>query len=294
MRSSIVILARYRNQLEVINNALREVGVTGVIGQRRDDFSSPHFAWLDASLRQAAFPLDQRNLRVFIESFNKLAAIEISVDAVISESETTSKNYIETWNNLIQASAADATYKALASAVLNLSTNTRQYKKFVADSLREFKRMSDDQPENFDIIDDISAWASLSRDIGQSLDGDAELHEFTQELSMRSKEPPLRPNCVMLMTIHGSKGKEFDYVYLVGAIESTLPTYQSMKAGDTSPEMEEERRSCFVAITRTEECLTITWSDKSRGYNRQPSRFLLEMGLVERASAQEEKLVKSE
>ncbi|MDP2630871.1 MAG: ATP-dependent helicase, partial [Candidatus Uhrbacteria bacterium] len=197
VRNSIVILARYRNQLEVINNALREVGVTGVIGQRRDDFSSPHFAWLDASLRQAAFPLDQRNLRVFIESFNKLAAIDISVDAVISESETTSKNYIETWNNLIQASSIDATYKALASAVLNLSTSTRQYKKFVADSLREFKRMSDEQPENFDLIDDVSAWVSLSRDIGQSLDGNAELHEFTQELSMRSKEPPLRPNCVM-------------------------------------------------------------------------------------------------
>jgi DNA helicase-2/ATP-dependent DNA helicase PcrA len=81
------------------------------------------------------------------------------------------------------------------------------------------------------------------------------------------------------MTIHGSKGKEFDHVYLIGLAEDVLPSFQSLKAGSESAEMEEERRNCFVAITRTRECLCLSWADRYRGYSKQPSRFLSEMEL---------------
>jgi DNA helicase-2/ATP-dependent DNA helicase PcrA len=43
--------------------------------------------------------------------------------------------------------------------------------------------------------------------------------------------------------------------------------------------MQEERRNCFVAITRTQESLTLTFSDKVFGWLKQPSRFLAEMGV---------------
>jgi DNA helicase II / ATP-dependent DNA helicase PcrA len=45
--------------------------------------------------------------------------------------------------------------------------------------------------------------------------------------------------------------------------------------------MEEERRNCFVAITRARETLTLTYADTCRGYSKQPSRFLYEMGLLQ-------------
>ncbi len=82
------------------------------------------------------------------------------------------------------------------------------------------------------------------------------------------------------MTIHGAKGKEFDNVYLVGMVEDELPSFQSKKKGDTSPEMEEERRNCFVAITRTINTLTLSYAGKYSGWPKKPSRFLIEMGLL--------------
>jgi DNA helicase-2/ATP-dependent DNA helicase PcrA len=48
----------------------------------------------------------------------------------------------------------------------------------------------------------------------------------------------------------------------------------------TSAEMEEERRNCFVAITRTKECLVLSRAKTYRGWPKEPSRFLIEMELV--------------
>ena len=98
---------------------------------------------------------------------------------------------------------------------------------------------------------------------------------------MRSKESMPGPSVVRLYTIHGSKGKEFDHVYLVGLVEDELPSFQSIKKGDRSPEMEEERRNCFVAVTRTSRSLTLSYAAQYRGWSKSPSRFLFEMGVLQ-------------
>ena len=82
------------------------------------------------------------------------------------------------------------------------------------------------------------------------------------------------------MTIHAAKGKEFDCVYLIGLAEDIMPSYQSRKKGNHSHEMEEERRNCFVAITRTRERLVLSRAMRYRGWNKQLSRFLVEMELA--------------
>jgi DNA helicase-2/ATP-dependent DNA helicase PcrA len=60
-----------------------------------------------------------------------------------------------------------------------------------------------------------------------------------------------------------------------------MPSYHSRQKGDQSPEMEEERRNCFVAITRAKECLILSRAARYRGWRKAPSRFLVEMGLAE-------------
>ena len=55
------------------------------------------------------------------------------------------------------------------------------------------------------------------------------------------------------------------------------------RKGDASPEMEEERRNCFVAITRTMESLILNRADRYRGWVKAPSPFLVEMKLVQPA-----------
>ncbi|WP_292420921.1 3'-5' exonuclease, partial [Methanoregula sp.] len=58
-----------------------------------------------------------------------------------------------------------------------------------------------------------------------------------------------------------------------------FPSYQAVKKGPLSREMEEERRSCFVAITRVQETLCLSYAKKYNGYKKVPSRFIEEMGL---------------
>lgn len=85
---------------------------------------------------------------------------------------------------------------------------------------------------------------------------------------------------VILMTLHSAKGLEFPHVYLAGMEEGLFPSYMSI-SGDDPEELEEERRLCYVGVTRAEEKLTLTCARMrlvrgERQYNSM-SRFIKEM-----------------
>ena len=87
-------------------------------------------------------------------------------------------------------------------------------------------------------------------------------------------------NQVLLMTLHSAKGLEFPYVYLAGMEDGIFPSYMTITADDPT-EIEEERRLCYVGITRAMKELTLTCAQQRmiRGetqYNR-PSRFIREI-----------------
>ena len=98
---------------------------------------------------------------------------------------------------------------------------------------------------------------NLLKEISSSIGADLTLEAFLQELQLHSKESQAAQGGVTLMTIHGAEGMQFEHVYLIGLVEDELPSFQSKKKGDNSPELEEERRNCFVAITRTMKTLTL-------------------------------------
>ena len=85
-------------------------------------------------------------------------------------------------------------------------------------------------------------------------------------------------DAVVMMTIHAAKGLEFPHVFLVGFEEGLFP---GMRAIGDQQEMEEERRLCYVAITRAKEKLTISHARQRMLYGRTssalPSRFLKEI-----------------
>jgi len=64
---------------------------------------------------------------------------------------------------------------------------------------------------------------------------------------------------VNLMTVHASKGMEFDAVFLIGNEEGIFPTQRAKDSGNDSVELEEERRLCYVAMTRARTHLLLTW-----------------------------------
>src|SRR3981189_2844775 len=117
-----------------------------------------------------------------------------------------------------------------------------------------------------------------ARSIRMEKGGDVDLDEFLQGLALRSKEPPAYPDAVNLLTIYASKGLEFDYIRLVGLEESVLPSLQSLQPNALPPELEDERRNCFVAITGTKKTLVLSRAGQYRGLSKQPSRFIAEMG----------------
>jgi len=86
-------------------------------------------------------------------------------------------------------------------------------------------------------------------------------------------------NKIVLMTVHAAKGLEFPYVYIAGMEENLFP---SESKNDTPDELEEERRLFYVALTRAEKAVTVSYAQNRRKWGStettRPSRFLREIG----------------
>ena len=96
---------------------------------------------------------------------------------------------------------------------------------------------------------------------------DASLHGFLEEIALYTdiEQYDADADAVVMMTIHSAKGLEFPHVFLVGAEEGLFPSTRS--AGDDA-ELEEERRLCYVAITRAKKSLTVTHARQRMLYGR--------------------------
>lgn len=113
-------------------------------------------------------------------------------------------------------------------------------------------------------------------------DEKATLSGFLEEVALVADIDSLEEDqdYVVLMTLHSAKGLEFPHVYLAGMEDGLFPSYMTI-TGDDPEELEEERRLCYVGITRAEQKLTLTCARKRmvRGetqYNP-PSRFVREI-----------------
>jgi DNA helicase-2/ATP-dependent DNA helicase PcrA len=112
--------------------------------------------------------------------------------------------------------------------------------------------------------------------------GKKSLEMFLNEINLIEQEQEKNQdgsgNYVNLMTLHSSKGLEFDYVFMIGMEEGLIPHSRSFMEED---EMEEERRLCYVGITRAKQKLFMTFAQRRQtreGYTSQiPSRFLGEI-----------------
>lgn len=110
----------------------------------------------------------------------------------------------------------------------------------------------------------------------------ADTATFLEEMALMSSSDETADDQVTLMTLHAAKGLEFPVVFLVGMEEGILPHTRVFDSGKPD-DIEEERRLCYVGITRAREELFVTCANSRTqfgqiGYNM-PSRFLAEMGL---------------
>ncbi len=108
-----------------------------------------------------------------------------------------------------------------------------------------------------------------------------------------SSEHETLDNAVTLMTMHAAKGLEFKVVFLIGMEEGIMP--HSMSLNEES-ELEEERRLCYVGITRAKERLYITNAKRRMLFGNTnmnpPSRFIAEIdgNLIEKKKKAKQKI----
>jgi DNA helicase-2/ATP-dependent DNA helicase PcrA len=188
---------------------------------------------------------------------------------------------------------AVASLRAFRDLILNLAEAARQDSVSIAigkvlDQSGYLKDLRDEDTEDAnDRIENLMELVSAARDY-ESHDAEASLGGFVDRLSLLSEvdeEQGSKNARVWLMTMHAAKGLEFPLVIIAGMEEGLFPHSRS---SEDEEEVEEERRLCYVGMTRAQSQLIITGAARRRFFGEyqstEPSRFLDEIPaeLVER------------
>lgn len=181
---------------------------------------------------------------------------------------TPQKQLIEL-HQLIMSAQSATKAKTVIQSILDSKLYKQILQILVAQRLKFSKEKEDDVRQQFEDRHALLLKIALEAN---------SIKEFDRKINMVTIN---KEDCygVKLLTVHASKGLEFDSVYVIDLTEGKFPNIKlSAKAGG----IEEERRLFYVAVTRAKEKLTLTYalsSEKSVTPNT-PSRFLLESGLV--------------
>ena len=129
-------------------------------------------------------------------------------------------------------------------------------------------------------LDNLAEFKRLSGEFEREYGEDLSLEEFLQQIALQSGEgTEEEQDTVKLMTIHAAKGLEFPVVFLLGLTEGIFPSAKTIEERKEEG-LEEERRLCYVAITRAEKHLFLMDSEgvSPKGIKKLYSRFLNEVG----------------
>ena len=240
---------------------------------------------LHAILRLVNSKEDKQSLARLCKAFYELEGISIELSPVLSRASADGQDLLHAWlGEVKQRDALEEKTRFLLETGIKPLLTSLNYRDFADKVLRwaEELQSGGQQDENAfnEFEEEREVWKQILSEINKKFEGeDISLYQLLHELDLTSKTPPKPPEAIPCFTIHASKGMEFGHVYLIGMVEDQLPTWAAVKKGDNSLEMQEERRNCFVAITRAQESLTLTFSAEVFGWQKQPSRFLTEMGI---------------
>lgn len=140
-------------------------------------------------------------------------------------------------------------------------------------------------PDGADRVANIDEFLAMLKDEASNKP-DFDLAEFLNELSLLSDQDAVSGDAMNIMSVHASKGLEFEHLFVIGLEEGFFPLL-----GDSN-DIEEERRLAYVAITRAKRTLTLSFA-ASRFYRGKrerldASRFIAEAGLVAKEPPREQ------
>lgn len=290
------ILYRTNGQARAFEEQLRYENIPYVLIGGQQFFDRKEIRDLVAYLRVILNPTDEVNL-LRILNYPKRGIGEGSVDQIIRYS---AEHNISVWEVLGRAEQLTFLNPKTSTAITDFVTLIERFRKHftnplrLQDTLEELmqdlklaeeiyrqekdptvaKRRVENQQE---IIASLNSY--LERTERPSLSGflDA-MSLLDSDVPQQDKESKLATDSVTLMSLHSSKGLEFPVVFLVGMEEGYLPHKKSL---DDGLDIGEERRLCYVGITRAQQRLILTGARQRRKHGkleqREPSRFLAEI-----------------
>jgi DNA helicase-2/ATP-dependent DNA helicase PcrA len=240
--------------LQAIDNPYDAVSFTRIVNRPRRGIGDTSLSRLQAYASGAEMTLWEAMGR----------AEEAGLGAAAIKAVTSFRNAMES----LQATATDSNVADLIEAVLDRSGYLE-----ALEAERTFEARSR--------IENLEELVGVAREYDSAAQ-EPSLSGFLQEISLYSDQDAIRDDAddggqVTLMTLHNAKGLEFRAVFMIGMEEGIFPHSRSIEENT----LEEERRLCYVGMTRAQERLTLTHAMRRNLYGRYdanlPSRFLDEL-----------------
>jgi len=282
-RNSCVVIARNNKLLTSAKDYLKNAGINAEIVKKKQDFETPPMRFFYGLLKLANSPESRSQLNKICSALNDFLNIELSAEEIASKAALENKTLFSCFLSSISQYKELSDVRDLAQTYLYDCMNYKEFIEQVFDSnlFKNLSKEEQDDPEKIltDYGDEKGIWDTQYSRVCRNFDTSLTLHILLQEIDLTPKAITLSHDCVQLHTVHTAKGTEFEHVYIIGLVEDYFPTFQAKKKGDYSKAMEEERRNCFVAITRSSGTLYMSYAKKYFGRDKEPSRFLKEMGI---------------
>ncbi|MFW5887539.1 MAG: ATP-dependent helicase, partial [Bacteriovoracia bacterium] len=289
----IAILYRSNTQVPPIEDALRlgQVPYTIIGGQKF--YEKKEVKDLIAYLSVIFNPSDELSLRRILNIPNRgignktlqkyldLAKEEkISLFASLEktqELDTRRSKCIKSFVDLIRKYQKRFAEYSLAEALSTLIEDLEYYQ-YIEKGYDNPKQITRRKNDVINLIESAERFQSLMENAGLENFLERLLLADSQTNEKEDDDPHVRPNEVTLMTLHSSKGLEFEIVYLFGMEEESLPHKKTINEGG---DISEERRLCYVGITRAKQKLIMTYCKERKIYGkltpRHKSRFIAEL-----------------
>ncbi len=274
--SDCVVLGRTNHLLKCIAQKLQNFGQDAHVHETKGNFDSPALGVMLAAMRLADLRHDRVVLQGICREWHRVTGKVIEPGAVEGEAALVGGDFLRAWANIAgthDVGGDDYLLRMIRENLVDRLDFLKFIEQFIAHSRQSFNGQ-DDQGES--ALEEVQIWEDLHQNILRAHNGILDLHTYLQALNLSSKIPIPTPGSLQCMTVHRSKGLQFKHVYLIGMSQGVFP----FSGARHDPGMiEEERRLCFVAVTRAQLTLTLTWSREYFGVSRMPSQFVQEMGM---------------
>ncbi|MCY4312660.1 MAG: ATP-dependent helicase [Gammaproteobacteria bacterium] len=277
-RETCLVIARSNKLLMQVKDDMILAGVKAEIVSKSQDFISSPIQVMYYAMKLANAPESRILLNKLCVAAGLVDGQIFSAEDVLAQARVEGVVPLRAFFSQI---AGCNTLKSLAIQGVTLLCDSLDYMSFAREAISVFDALNQtgEVGEAFpDYGHDKESWERISKQIHHTHGNNLSLYSFLQEMDLSPKVKALPRDCVRLQTVHTAKGMESENVFIIGLVEDHFPTYFSIRNGDSA--IQEERRNCFVAITRSSGNLYLSYSRQYFDWSKEPSRFLREMGLI--------------